>query len=329
MIRDGQANVVELSAMNHPNVRTGRDIIPGAVDRETVVRRINIWSRPLREGEEKPSADSIFTVPDFLAGARAKNPQGGYYPGLVGNQIRKITVPVLSYTVLGRYPAQGVNQLISDEWINNARSRWDSYVSKFGEVFPIGVKPIMGLDVAGEGDDLNCCMFRAGGFVPTPIVWNKVDTVFTGDRGATEYRKANALRAFIDANGVGTGVAPHMRRLNCPNAMSVMVQAKGSKVSEVGQFKIMRDQLWWLMREWLRADPGAMLPPEEKLLEELRTPTYEVVKGKVEVMKREDIKEKLHRSPDYASALALTFADSAPENRAVFATPVQIEDYPW
>jgi hypothetical protein len=41
MARDGRANVVRLSAMNHPNVLAGEDIIKGAVTRETTVRRIN------------------------------------------------------------------------------------------------------------------------------------------------------------------------------------------------------------------------------------------------------------------------------------------------
>ena len=52
MIRDKVANVVELSAFEHPNVLTGENIIPGAVDRQTTVRRINQWTRPLDRRRE-------------------------------------------------------------------------------------------------------------------------------------------------------------------------------------------------------------------------------------------------------------------------------------
>ena len=46
MERDGRANVVRLSAFSHPNVVQGTDVIPGAVSRETTVRRVNQWCRP-------------------------------------------------------------------------------------------------------------------------------------------------------------------------------------------------------------------------------------------------------------------------------------------
>jgi hypothetical protein len=50
-----------------------------------------------------------------------------------------------------------------------------------------------------------------------------------------------------------------------------------------------------------------MLPPDEYLVEELATPTYEVLNGKIKVMKKETMKELLKRSPDRADALCLTF----------------------
>jgi len=51
-----------------------------------------------------------------------------------------------------------------------------------------------------------------------------------------------------------------------------------------------------------------MLPPDELLIEELHTPTYEVENGKVRVMKKSIIRDLLKRSPDRADALCLTFA---------------------
>jgi hypothetical protein len=58
MIRDaragaGEAHVVHLSAFRHPNVITGKDIIPGAVTRDKTIKRINLWCRPLRPGDKE------------------------------------------------------------------------------------------------------------------------------------------------------------------------------------------------------------------------------------------------------------------------------------
>ena len=62
--------------------------------------------------------------------------------------------------VLGEYPSQAVNQLISREWIARARSRWDVYVAKNGEIPPVATQAVMGLDVAEMGDDKNVASFQ-------------------------------------------------------------------------------------------------------------------------------------------------------------------------
>jgi hypothetical protein len=110
----------------------------------------------------------------------------------------------------------------------------------------------------------------------------------------------------VDATGVGAGVAPQMKRAGCP-AHPVKVASSPTEKTELGEFNILRDQLWWACREWLRKDTGAMLPPDEHVLEELQTPTYEVRNGKIRVMPKDTMRELLKRSPDRADALCLTF----------------------
>jgi len=303
MERDGKANVVRLSAFNHPNVVTGENKIPGAVTRETTVRRINEWCRPLVDGEQIDG--ECFELPEFLIGATARSHSGQEYPPLKAG-FYKVMEPAFSYMVLGKYPAQGANQLISKEWIAKARSRWDVYVSQYGEKPPELTKAVMGQDVAELGTDANVACFRYGGFVERLISWGDIDTVATGDRSTAEYKSRNVSRCNVDATGVGAGVAPHMQRAGCMST-PVKVASSPTEKTELGEFHILRDQLWWLCREWLRTDLGAMLPPDEFLIEELQTPTYEVKNGKIHVMKKDTMRELLKRSPDRADSLCLTF----------------------
>jgi hypothetical protein len=303
MERDGRASVVSLSALNHPNVVSGEDRIPGAVTRETTVRRINEWCRPLAPGEVPDS--ECFELPPFLAGTVAKSQSGAEYPPLRVGWYR-VTQPAFYYMVLGAYPAQGADQLIGREWVSAARARWDAYVSEQGERPSLRASAILGLDVGEFGTDANAACFRWGGFVERFVVWGGVDTVVTGDRATAEYRNRKALRANVDATGVGSGVAPLMRRSGC-SAVPVKVASSPTEKTELGEFGTLRDQLWWACREWLRVDPGAMLPPDELLVEELQTPTYEVKNGKVKVMDKATMRELLKRSPDRADALCLTF----------------------
>ena len=313
MIRDaeagkGEANVVYLSALQHPNVLIGEDIIPGAVTREKTVKRVNLWTRLFKQGD-KESARSTFILPEFLEGAVAERKKGVFYPPLKPGKY-KIKNPAFSYMVLGQYPAQGSNQLISEEWISAARSRYDLYVAEYGEAPPAGAKGVMGLDVAEMGDDSNVAVGRYGGYLTSFDTWSGVDTVETGDKAIKWYKSHSGIdRANVDANGYGAGVAPHMQKFGeGVVATGVKVTWKPTITTEFGDFKILRDELLWRVREWLRTDPGAMLPPDEDLLEELMVPTYETITGYVEVMRTDKMKELLSRSPDHLMALALTFA---------------------
>lgn len=307
-----QANVVHLSSFRHPNVVEGRTLIPGAVDRETTVRRINEWTNPLAIGEE-PN-EQCFEVPKFLVGCMAQSMDGRYYPPLPEGH-RKIVDPAFSYMVLGDYPAQGEQQLISEDWIARARTRYDLYVAQYGSLPPQGVSPVMGLDVAEYGVDANVACFRYGGFIDFDS-WSGVDVDETGMRALQLAMNRKVSMAFIDATGVGSSVAPSMmrrareRNFEGMRAVAVKSASSPSKANRIeqGEFNQLGDQLWWLMREWLRTDASAMLPNNPMLLDELRAPTYEKLKnGKIQVTHKDQLRKLLHRSPDRADALRLTF----------------------
>lgn len=309
--RDRRANVIKLSAFGHPNVITGDHVFAGAVTRETTVRRINEWSRQLTADEREDG--ECFRVPPFLAGCTAKSLDGQreFVPLPAG--VRKITDSALAYMTLGEYPAQASDQLISLQWVSNARTRFDAYTAQHGEKPPALVRPIQAVDIAEMGDDENVSTLRYGGFFPKQRAWGGIDTLETADKAANIHKDRNCERTITDATGVGAGVAPAMRRQGCKRVIACKVATKPTKKTEMGVFAQMRDQLYWALREWLRTDPGAMLPPDEWLIEELLTPTYEVKNGVIKVMEKPKMREKLKRSPDRLDSLSLTFYDgSAP-----------------
>jgi hypothetical protein len=305
---DQKAKFVNLSALRHPNVLSGNDIIPGAVTRETVVRRINQWTRPSVEGEE-PTASRRFEVPEFLIGTTANSLQGIPYPPLKAG-LRVIMDSAFSYMVMGQYPEQGENQLINADWIKAARERWDKYVEEHGEI-PPPVRPRLGLDIAEFGQDFNAPVLRYGNFVPkVERIWQGVDPTVSGERAAEICRAKNVDILLVDGTGYGSSVAPQIAKLlKGVRCVSVKVAGKPSPTitSELGEFFQIRDQMWWACREWLREEE-ATLPPEPMLLEELMTPTYRIDdRGKIHLMDKDTMREKLKRSPNYADALVLTF----------------------
>jgi len=339
-----QANVVHLSALNHPNVIKGKEIIPGAVNREITVRRTLEWTRPIGEGE-KAIPEHVFTPPNFLVGHKAKSLAGIEYPALTADN-RIIVEPQFYYMVLGEYPAQSTSQLISEAWINAAVKRWHMFVERYGEVPPPGVQPIMGIDMAELGADSNVACFRYGGYVPKLTIWNGVDPDFTAIHAYKLYIKKQASIAMVDATGVGASVAPSMARRGREKgldvrAVSVKASARPSSAIQTdrGDFFQLRDQLWWALREWLRADPSAMIPPDGLLIEELKA--VEILpmdNTKLKVTGKKDLRQILHRSTDRSDALCLTFApferptwlragDKLPDTSQVPTSTLIADDY--
>lgn len=303
----GGANVVRISAFTHPNVITGEDLIPGAVTRDKTVMRLAKWSRPIYDGEDPNDAD-VIEVPDFLVGCRAIDDKG-YQTEPLKPGYRKVTEPALYYMVLADYAPAGMNQLIDEASIQAARARWEARVEQSGVYPPTGVRPVLGHDVASEGDDWNCVCLRYGGFIPPMRKWRGVDARASGDKGAAIGKDVDASHCFVDATGVGAG-AYGAYRIKSLDYTPVHSMGKPTKKSEIGQFYRLRDQCLWELREWLKNDPSATLPPSELLLEELRVLTYEksTEDGKIHVMPAKDIKQALGRSPDEMMSLAYTFA---------------------
>ena len=141
-------------------------------------------------------------------------------------------------------------------------------------------------------------------------IWQGVDPTVTGERAAEICRQKNVDVILVDGTGYGSSVAPQIGKLiKGVRCISVKVAGKPSPTitSELGEFFQVRDQMWWACREWLREKP-AMLPPEPMLLEELMTPTYRIDdRGKLHISGKDDLREKLKRSSNFADALVMTF----------------------
>ncbi|NOR27580.1 MAG: hypothetical protein GQ540_03510 [Lutibacter sp.] len=209
LIRKGLANVVTLSAFNHPNVTSGENLIPGAVSRDKVIERIHEWTEPLREDEE-PDA-SCFEIPDFLVGAIGIGGSGKEYPPLK-KETRRIVDQQFAYKILGIYPTQSSNQLISEAWIDNAVTRWKLYVAQYGENPQDNVRGVFGMDVADEGDDSCCVCKKYGNFVKGFDRWRGIDTDLSATRLSKIYANDEPIQANVECDGIGAAIPPKIRR---------------------------------------------------------------------------------------------------------------------
>ncbi|MDR2820949.1 MAG: terminase family protein [Desulfovibrio sp.] len=164
------------------------------------------------------------------------------------------------------------------------------------------VPMVVGVDVARFGSDSTVFFPRRGLLAFEPLVFNGLDSVDIAQRLVSFWHEHHPEMIFIDA-GQGQGVIDIANKV-LPCVVEVPF---GGKALSEAKFLNRRSEMWFLMREWIRA--GGSIPNNSRLLKELSAPTYQFnAAGKIQLEAKDKIVERLGFSPDLADALALTFA---------------------
>lgn len=215
------------------------------------------------------------------------------------------TSPLYQVRVRGDFPSQAENAIIPLVLVEDATGRWAET--------PADGRLILGVDVARFGDDETVIFPVRGPRAMEPIVIKGMDTVNVAGK---VLETARTLRTpgeqplvKVDVIGVGAGVYDHLSRSSDVEAVSVNV----SNAATEDGYALIRDQLWFSLKSWLAT--GAV-PSDAKLEAELVAPTYAFdTQGRTKVEPKEQIKQRLGRSPDRADALALAVGTVRPECR--------------
>lgn len=293
-----------LNSLTAPNVVKKKIILPGQVDYEWVVDKVENWCEPITEDEVKESEN------DFLF-------EGVWYRP--SDLFRK--------KVLGEFPKVDEDILIPPKWVEMAQERWKDYnLTSHNDC-------ILGVDVAGMGRDCSVKCFRFGNYVERFDKYNsggKADHMKVAGQVVNEIRSHGGFSVSIDTIGEGAGVYSRIVEI-CEESNGVLdeetiVSCKYSEAAKnsngddltdiTGQYKFanMRAYLFWAVRDWLNPDNGtnAMLPPGGSLLEEATEIKWSFLSnGKIIIEPKDDIKERLGHSPDEFDALANTFHPKA------------------
>jgi hypothetical protein len=225
--------------------------------------------------------------------------------------------------VLGTYPSEALYQLISLADVEAAMDRWKTWDRLHGSKPPSGVRPHGSLDVGDQGPDDTILTMKYGSWVAPQLESPKFgDPVKEGEWAGDILNQNAAYDCKVDGTGVGAGCVTPIKRKGIQQVHKIMVQSKDGLEeifdADLGLFYSVRDAMLFGLREWLKNDPGAMLPPSNKLKEELVAPTYEKRKGEIKVMDSDTLTELLGRSPDRLMSLALQFAPIPRKNLGGF-----------
>ncbi len=318
-VRQRTAKVIQMSALNHPNVVSGTNRIKGAVTRNVTCKRINEWCGLVSSGEDEYDDDNlpvdVFKLPDYLVGYAAIGDDGSLYPPLQAGYY-KIEDSQFAYKVLGRFPPAVDNALFPLDKIEEAVARYMEIHRDCDGVFPDYPLRRQGIDVAEKGSDDSVFCFRDGYLVHGFQNIRSMDSDEIADIGAERHVAHGVAVSFIDAIGVGSGVPGRMVRIGRGMAEGVNISAVGVKVSEAslrrrveeGTFRRLRDELYWSFRQWLFSGKAA-IPPNERLIYAMSIVTYEVAPDIV-IMDKRTMRRILGFSPDEMESVLVTFANS-------------------
>jgi hypothetical protein len=204
--------------------------------------------------------------------------------------------------VKGVFPRIGAMEFISAYAVAEARSR-EAVSQRFDPL-------LIGVDVARFGDDETVLTVRKGRdarSIPA-IRLRGLDTMSVAARVVELAASLRADAIFIDGGGVGGGVVDRCRQLRL-NVYDVQFGGKadrGDLLSQGESYANKRAEMWGAMRAWIAT--GA-IESDDSLAEQLVGPTYGFnARDEIQLERKEDMKKRGIASPDWADALALTFA---------------------
>lgn len=169
---------------------------------------------------------------------------------------------------------------------------------------------LMGVDVAGFGDDRTVICLRKGPEVIKFFAYHELtltEVAQNVNKIIFEYKDIKAV--IIDATGYGAGLVDVLYREHCN--VPIYDVNFSSRASE-SKYANRRAEMWFRLSAWIRS--VGCIPNDFNLFNELCAPVYTMTeKGALQLERKADIKKRLGYSPDMADALALTFAEKIDE----------------
>ena len=295
----GIYRAITISALDSPNVRAGRVIIPGLTTPRWVEERQEIWgadtpvyrARVLGEFPDQGD-DTLLSLSNIEAAVRRPRSSplaegGGTSSQLVsvaeGKSEQSILSPILSgegEPELPLHPEEGSGEVV-----------------------------ILAVDVARFGSDRSVILRRRGDCVEDIRVLRQMDTMQLAGWVSAAIRDCSPEQVYIDEIGVGAGVVDRLKELGHPvRGINVAHKARQGKV-----FANLRAEGYWTLRE--RFTSGRItIPDDNQMVSELAALRYGYDSdGRIKMEAKDDMRKRGLPSPDKADALMLAFL--APSNR--------------
>lgn len=215
--------------------------------------------------------------------------------------------PLWQSRVRGRFPQQSDDSLISLAWLEAAggAAAWDER----------GTDLVVGIDVAGPGEDETVVCVRQGGAILALQAFAQADSRGPVLAMLQPWLHKGIRRVNVDEAGNGWYFMQHLRE-----SLPLSVAVSGVNVGErpttdqaAEQYVNLKAELYWALRERFRDGLISGLHDQTAVGQLAGLRYQHDGRGRVKIESKEDARKRGVKSPDRAEALMLAFA---PQSRA-------------
>jgi len=195
-------------------------------------------------------------------------------------------------------------QVIPTSWVDAAMERWTPEGKK-------GKMDSVGADVARGGQDKTTCATRYGNWYDQIKCWPGSQTPDGSTAAGLIFSCVkDQAPVHVDALGVGGETVGH---LESAGIQTIAVSGYDTKNCDIEydkatgklRFRNLRAKIFWRFRESLDPISGdnVALPPDPELKADLCCAMWKLTPGGILIEQKEDIKKRIHRSPDKGDAV--------------------------
>lgn len=208
----------------------------------------------------------------------------------------------------GEFPDQSTDGFIQLAWLKACRGL------ELAEGWPIEA----GVDV-GAGGDRTVIRERRGWRVGRERTFIDADPMRTVGKIIETLTEWEVTRVKVDVIGVGWALTGRLRELSTAHGAEYGGGSHGAEVVGVNfaaspadseRFANVRAEAYWMIgREYSRLGRWDLSQVDDAVFAELTAHEYKIMdsKGKIKIQPKDEVREKLGRSPDSADALLLAF----------------------
>lgn len=330
---DPTYTVIQVSSLNHPNVKQRYEVIGGAQSHVDMDGKVRTWCEEMGDYPEyQPDPayhDFVYALhPDVGTEHQEDIPDPRPFDGslpdgtpILGHADAKPKVyrPRTEFltSVLGMFPVTEISGLFSTAAIDASMEQFYKRLKDYDLREGIGMKAdYVGFDVAEAGGDRAYAVGRYDARTITGLPLKIIGKPVEIPSGLSESLARNAFAQFgdkpiyvVDALGVGSGTENNLDVYRQAKTFRFRGNAKASSEASEPLFMNLRAAAYWRFAQDVNRG-RVILPPDDELKKELLATKYEYSAGKLKIIDKRIIKQQVGHSPDKADAVVMACFDA-------------------